>query len=133
MNDIGSPKEQLCTKGSLMEHEKIDYVELPSRDLERTKEFFSGTFNWKFTDYGPEYTAFSNEGLDGGFYKSELVASSAKGGALLVFYSKELEQTQQKIESNGGKVVKQIFSFPGGRRFHFTDPSGNEYAVWTNT
>lgn len=115
-----------------MEHEKIDYVEFPSKDLDKTKAFFSSTFNWKFTDYGPEYTAFSNEGLDGGFYKSELVVSSERGSALLVFYSKDLEQTQLKIENNGGKIVKPIFSFPGGRRFHFTDPNGNEYAVWTN-
>lgn len=115
-----------------MGHEKIDYVEFPSIDLDKTKAFFSSTFNWNFTDYGPEYTAFSNEGLDGGFYKSELVASCDSGSALLVFFSKDLEQTQLKIESNGGKIVKPIFSFPGGRRFHFTDPNGNEYAVWTN-
>lgn len=116
-----------------MEHEKMDYVEFPSKDLDKTKTFFRNTFNWKFTDYGPEYIAFSNEGLDGGFYKSELSVSSDKGSALLVFFSKELERTQRKIEMNGGKIVKPIFSFPGGRRFHFTDPNGNEYAVWSET
>jgi len=116
-----------------MEHEKLDYVEFPSKDLDKTKTFFRNTFNWKFTDYGPEYTAFANEGLDGGFYKSELSVSSDKGSALLVFFSKELERTQRKIEKNGGKIVKPIFSFPGGRRFHFTDPNGNEYAVWSET
>lgn len=116
-----------------MKHEKIDYVEFPSRNLDKTKEFFSATFNWQFTDYGPEYTAFANEGLTGGFYMSDLVVSTKNGSALLVFYSNDLDATQTKIENNGGKIVKAIFSFPGGRRFHFSDPNGNEYAVWSNT
>ena len=115
-----------------MDHEKLNYVEFPSKDLEKTKSFFSKTFNWAFTDYGPEYTAFSNEGLDGGFYKSDLIVSSEQGSALLVFYSNELEKTQEKIKSHGGAILKPIFSFPGGRRFHFSDPNGNEYAVWSD-
>lgn len=83
-------------------------------------------------DYGPEYTAFSNEGVDGGFFKSNLTVSSQSGSALVVFYSKALETTLEKIQQFGGLIIKDIFSFPGGRRFHFTDPSGNEFAVWSD-
>jgi predicted enzyme related to lactoylglutathione lyase len=114
------------------EHEKINYVEFPARDIEATKEFFTKAFDWSFVDYGPEYTAFSNEGIDGGFFKSELSASTERGSALIVFYSSELEKTQTKIENAGGLIIKPIFSFPGGRRLHFRDPSGNEYAVWSD-
>ena len=115
-----------------MEHEKIDYVEFPAKDIAATKEFFSTVFGWSFVDYGPDYTSFANEGLNGGFYKSELNCSSEKGSALIVFYSRKLEKTQEKIEAAGGAIIKPIFSFPGGRRFHFADPSGNEYAVWSD-
>lgn len=114
-------------------HEKINYVEFPSKDLEATKAFFASAFGWSFVDYGPDYTAFGNEGLDGGFFKSDLSASTEKGSALVVLYSQTLEQTQAKIENAGGTIVKPIFSFPGGRRFHFTEPSGNEFAVWSDT
>ena len=98
----------------------------------KSKQFFSAVFGWSFTDYGPEYTAFSNAGLDGGFYKSEQSTSTDNGSALIVFYSETLESTQQKILDAGGSILKPIFSFPGGRRFHFTDPNGNEYAVWSD-
>lgn len=113
-------------------HEKIDYVEFPARDIEKTKAFFTAVFGWSFVDYGPDYTAFANEGLNGGFYKSDLAVSTETGSALIVFYSENLEQTQAKIEAAGGSTIKPIFTFPGGRRFHFCDPSGNEYAVWSN-
>lgn len=113
-------------------HEKINYVEFPSKDLAKTKQFFSAVFNWSFTDYGPEYTAFSNAGLDGGFFKSDLVLSTNSGSALIVLFSDQLEETGKKIERCGGKIIKPIFSFPGGRRFHFCDPNGNEYAVWSD-
>ena len=114
------------------DHEKINYVEYPAIDLNATKKFFITAFNWEFQDYGPEYSAFSNEGLDGGFYKSNLKSNSDEGGALIVFYSNNLEETQSKVEKAGGKIVKAIFSFPGGRRFHFCEPSGNEFAVWSD-
>ena len=114
------------------EHEKINYIEFPSRDLEVTKAFFSTVFGWSFIDYGPEYSAFSSQVINGGFYLSDQVSSSEKGGALIVFYSQELEKTQSKIEEAGGTSLKPIFSFPGGRRFHFSDPNGNEYAVWSD-
>ena len=114
------------------QHEKINYVEFPARDLEKAKAFFTAVFNWSFTDYGPEYTAFENEGLDGGFFKSDKVVSADSGSALIVFFSNALEKTQAKVEANNGVITKAIFDFPGGRRFHFADPNGNEYAVWSD-
>jgi len=112
-------------------HEKINYVEFPAKDIIKAKAFFNEAFGWSFVDYGPEYTSFTNGGLDGGFFKSELNSSTENGSTLIVLYSENLETTQSKIEKSGGEIVKPIFSFPGGRRFHFTDPNGNEYAVWS--
>ncbi len=112
-------------------HEKINYVEFPARDIDATKLFFAAAFGGSFVDYGPEYTAFSNAGIDGGFYASDVCAATASGSALIVFYSHDLEATQATVENAGGKIIKPVFSFPGGRRFHFCDPSGNEYAVWS--
>ncbi|MEL7072205.1 MAG: VOC family protein [Cyanobacteria bacterium J06581_3] len=114
-------------------HQKIDYVEFPTTDIPATKAFFTAVFDWTFEDFGAEYTAFYNEGLDGGFFKSDLSVSTDNGSALVVFYSETLEETQAKIEQAGGKINKPIFSFPGGRRFHFISPSGNEFAVWSNS
>lgn len=114
------------------EHEKLNYVEFPASNLTETKVFFISTFGWSFEDFGSEYTAFSGEGLDGGFFKSEQSSSTNNGAALLAFYSTDLESTLAKIESSGGEIIKPIFSFPGGHRFHFTEPSGNEFAVWSD-
>lgn len=114
----------------MREHEKINYVEFPAKDISVAKSFFSQVFNWEFEDFGPDYTAFSNQGLNGGFFKSDQCCNTRNGSPLIVFFSLELEATLVKIKSAGGKIVKPIFSFPGGRRFHFTDPNGNEYAVW---
>ncbi|MBT8127030.1 MAG: VOC family protein [Gammaproteobacteria bacterium] len=114
------------------EHEKINYVEFPSKNLQATKDFFSQVFGWSFEDFGPEYSAFSNQGIDGGFFKSELSSSTKNGAALIVFYSQQLEATQTKIKAANGIITKPIFSFPGGRRFHFTEPGGNEFAVWSD-
>lgn len=111
-------------------HHKLNYVEFPARDLEATKSFFENVFSWSFVDYGPDYSSFTDQGLDGGFFRSELASTTVNGAALLVLLSLDLEQTQQLVMKAGGKVVKDIFSFPGGRRFHFTEPSGNEFAVW---
>jgi predicted enzyme related to lactoylglutathione lyase len=111
-------------------HEKMNYVEYPSKNLEATKAFFQTAFGWSFADYGPEYAAFSDQGLDGGFFQSDMAASTDNGSALIVFYSARLEETQAKITAAGGQIVKPIFAFPGGRRFHFTEPGGNEFAVW---
>ncbi len=113
-------------------HEKLNYVEYHAQDLQATKAFFTDAFGWSFTDYGPDYAAFTGEGLDGGFFKSELSASTDRGSALIVFYSESLGKTLEKVEASGGTIVRPIFSFPGGRRFHFTEPSGNELAVWSD-
>lgn len=110
----------------------INYVEFPARDIEATKTFFTTVFGWSFDDFGPDYAAFSGQGIDGGFYKSDKVSSSERGGALIVMYTDSLEEVQGRIESAGGTILKPIFSFPGGRRFHFTEPSGNELAVWSD-
>ena len=110
-------------------HHTINYAELPADDLIATKEFYKTVFGWSFEDYGPEYSAFSDCGLDGGFFTSKKRASTKNGSALIVIYSEDLESTQAEIKNAGGEIIKPIFSFPGGRRFHFTDPNGNELAV----
>jgi predicted enzyme related to lactoylglutathione lyase len=113
-------------------HEKINYVEFHARDINATKAFFTEVFGWSFEDFGAEYTAFSDEGLDGGFSKSDQAALTESGSALIIFFSEELEITEAKIINAGGKITRPTFSFPGGRRFHFTEPSGNEFAVWSD-
>ena len=114
------------------EHEKINYIEFPAKDINVAKTFFSTVFDWEFVDYGLDYVAFSNAGIDGAFFKADLSVSAKKGSALIVFYSNDLEKTQTKIKNVGGTILQDIFSFPGGRRFHFSDPNGNEYAVWSD-
>ncbi|MBA6378991.1 MULTISPECIES: VOC family protein [unclassified Colwellia] len=109
---------------------KLNYVEFPATDIPATKKFFEDAFGWSFIDYGPDYTAFADEGLDGGFYKSDLSSVTSNGSALLVLKTNDLEQAQSIVESFGGKISTPIFSFPGGSRFHFIEPSGNEFAVW---
>lgn len=107
---------------------KLDYLELPaaSDTLDSVKSFYSRAFAWTFTDYGPNYSAFS-EGLDGGF-DAQPEAPAAK--PLPVLYSEQLEATHDAVIEAGGTILKPIFAFPGGRRFHFADPAGNELAVW---
>ncbi len=109
----------------------INYIEIPASDLERTKAFFSDLFGWEFVDYGADYSAFNDGQLDGGFYTSGKAASMETGSVLVVFYRDDLEKAVTDVEAAGGKIVKPIFPFPGGRRFHFTDPSGNEFAIWS--
>lgn len=115
----------------MSKHEKINYVEFPAKDLAATKAFFTSAFGWSFVDYGPEYAAFSNQGIDGGFFKADLAASTKNGSALIVLYSENLEETLSSVVSAGGTILKPIYAFPGGRRFHFAEPSGNELAVWS--
>lgn len=114
-----------------MAAEIINYIELPATDLDGTKKFFSEVFGWEFVDYGPDYAAIVGAGLDGGFFRSELRATTASGSALVVLYSNDLESALGRVVAAGGEIVKPLFCFPGGRRFHFKDPSGNEYAVWS--
>ena len=110
---------------------KINYLELPSLNLDVTKRFFGSAFGWSFVDYGSEYVAIEDAGIDGGFFKSDKKATSDNGSVLVVLYSATLEVTLERVKFSGGTIIKDIFSFPGGRRFHFADPNGNEYAVWT--
>ena len=116
----------------MSKNDKINYVEFPARDIEATKAFFETVFGWRFEDYGPEYTAFSNQGIDGGFYSADKASSAEAGGALVILYSDSLEEVQARVERAGGVILKPIFAFPGGRRFHFAEPSGNELAVWSD-
>ena len=110
----------------MREDGKIDYVEFPAGDLPATKGFYAQAFGWTFTDYGPEYAAMS-EGLDGGFHAD---AADAVAKPLVILYATNLEAMEAKVRAAGGAIVRPIYSFPGGRRFHFTDASGNELAVW---
>jgi predicted enzyme related to lactoylglutathione lyase len=103
---------------------------MAAQNLTATKAFFSEAFGWGFEDFGPEYSAFSGEGLDGGFYKVDSFTLQAQA-PLVVFYSADLESTLNKVVGAGGTVSKPIFTFPGGQRFHFIEPSGNELAVWS--
>lgn len=107
---------------------KLDYLEMPAAHgtLDSVKAFYSAAFGWSFTDYGPTYAAF-DEGLDGGF---DAMPEGSQPKPLPVLYSEALEETLATVEGSGGRVVKPIFAFPGGRRFHFLDPAGNELAVW---
>ncbi|QJR80956.1 VOC family protein [Alteromonas pelagimontana] len=110
----------------------IDYLELPSKDLAATRRFFGKVFGWHFTDYGEEYTAFNSTAMQGGFYLNDKVSLTATGGALVIFYCRNLEEVKQQIEQADGKIIKPIFEFPGGKRFHFTEPGGSEFAVWSD-
>ncbi len=112
-----------------MTNNHIDYIEFKAHDLEKTKAFYTRVFGWTFTDYGPTYTSFAESGVYGGFETTE---EPIINGALVVLYHKELEAIQESVENAGGEISKAIFSFPGGRRFHFKDPSGNELAVWSD-
>lgn len=105
----------------------INYIEFKSTDLKTTKEFYSNCFNWTFTDYGPTYIAFENAGLAGGF---ELTEDKIVNSVLVVLIHQDLPFIKSKIVQNGGKIAKDIFSFPCAERFQFLDPSGNELAVW---
>ncbi|QJD59096.1 VOC family protein [Pseudomonas sp. gcc21] len=111
---------------------KIDYVELPSRDLAVTKSFFRSAFGWTFIDYGPDYIAVENAGLDGGFFRSDKIATTENGSVLVVLNSTDLADSVRKVKHCGGVILQDIFDFPGGKRFHFADPNGNEYAVWSD-
>jgi predicted enzyme related to lactoylglutathione lyase len=108
---------------------RIDYVEMASTNLANTKRFYSEVFDWKFTDYGPDYTSFDDGRISGGFYKAD---ATQVGSVLIVIFALELETAEKRVQMAGGKIVKPIFDFPGGRRFHFADPSGNQLAVWSD-
>ena len=108
---------------------KIDYIEFPARDAVAMKAFYGQAFGWRFTDYGPDYAAFEGEGTDGGF----AAGAEAPAAPLVVLYADDLEAMEAKVRAAGAAVTRPIFSFPGGRRFHFRDPAGTELAVWAAT
>ena len=111
----------------MREDGKLDYLELPGGSLPQTKAFYGEAFGWTFVDYGPTYAAFE-QGLDGGF---DADAGEATPQPLPVLYAQELEAMQARVEAAGGVIVRPIYAFPGGRRFHFRDPAGTELAVWS--
>ena len=112
------------------EHDRrIDYIEFAVKSVPDAKRFYGNAFGWRFEDYGPDYASFADGRLSGGF---QTAARVQPGGPLVIIYAADLEEMEQKVKQAGGKIVKPIFSFPGGRRFHFTDPSGHELAVWSD-
>jgi len=108
---------------------RMDYIEFPTTNVEATKRFYAETFGWVFTDYGPDYTSFTDGRLAGGFSAAPEVMP---GGPLVVLYSTNLAEIEARVREHGGQIVRETFEFPGGRRFHFTDPGGNELAVWSD-
>ena len=111
-------------------HHHFNYIELPTTNMAAMKSFYSAVFGWSYVDYGPNYAAIIGAGVDGGFD----VASDRKpsrDGALIVIYSDDIEESLKAVKSAGGKITIPIFTFPGGKRFHFVGPSGNELAIWT--
>lgn len=115
------------------EDQKIDYVEFPAADFDAVQAFYEKAFGWAFTDYGPEYRAFNDGKLDGGFRKAKVKSTTDSGAALVILFAVDLETTRDKVVASGGRIVMDIFAFPGGRRFQFADPHGNELAVWSDT
>jgi uncharacterized protein len=112
------------------EHDRrIDYIEFSVKSVSDAKQFYGNAFGWRFEDYGPHYASFSDGRLNGGFQTATEVRT---GGPLVVIYASDLETMERRVTQAGGAIVRPIFSFPGGRRFHFTDPSGNELSVWSD-
>lgn len=109
---------------------RIDYVEIPVIDLEKTREFFVALFGWEFTEYGPDYFSFDDGRLVGGIRRSEEPAPA--NGVLIVFFSEDLERDYERVKELGATISQETFVFPGGRRFHFADPAGTEFAIWSN-
>jgi hypothetical protein len=107
---------------------RIDYIEFPATDIAATRQFYQTVFGWTFEDYGPDYTSFADGRIAGGFYKADSVTG---GGPLTVIYAVDLAAMETRVTEAGGRIVKPVFSFPGGRRFHFVDPSGNQLAIWS--
>jgi predicted enzyme related to lactoylglutathione lyase len=116
----------------MQDDQKVDYIEFPCADFDAVQSFYEKAFGWSFTDYGPEYRAFNDGKIDGGFRRADLHSSTENGGALVILYAEDLESTRDKVVTSGGSIIEEIFSFPGGRRFHFADPNKNELAVWSD-
>ena len=117
-------------QNQLQHDNRIDYIEFSVTDIDTAKNFYSSVFGWQFTDYGPGYTSFEDGRLSGGF--EQVDTHPGPSGVLVVIYSIDLEATELAVRNASGTIVKETFEFPGGRRFQFTDPSGNELAVWSD-
>lgn len=109
---------------------RIDYIEIPVTDLEKTREFFSKLFGWSFQEWGPDYFSFNDGRLECGLRRAEQAAPAT--GVLLIFFSKNLERDLGRVKELGATISQDIFEFPGGRRFHFVDPAGTEFAIWSS-
>ena len=107
----------------------INYIEFPLTDVTATKQFYGTVFGWSFQDFGPDYIGFSGAGLNGGFNRENNAVADGQG-VLVVLFAADLEATERKVRDGGGQIIRNIYAFPGGRRFHFKDPNGNELAVW---
>jgi uncharacterized protein len=110
-------------------HNQIDLIEFPVKsvaELKQTKEFFTHVFGWQYTDWGEDYSDTAESGTSSG-----VNGDGTSSMPLTVIYSDDLEKTKELIVQNGGKVIVDTYTFPGGRRFHFTEPNGNELAVWS--
>ena len=110
---------------------RIDYIEIPVTDLDRSREFFSQLFGWEFQEWGPDYYSFSDGRLDGGLRRSEEPAPAS--GVLLVFYTQDIDRDYARVKELGALISQEVFDFPGGKRFHFVDPVGTEFAMWTSS
>ena len=107
---------------------RVDYIEIPTTDIGKAKAFFAELMGWEFQDWGPEYASFNDGRLDGGLRYSDEPAPAS--GVLVVFFSNDIERDRDRVVALGGSISQDIFEFPGGRRFHFLDTTGNEYAIW---
>ncbi|MBB4756441.1 glyoxalase family protein [Xanthomonas arboricola] len=122
--------DSLAAAQAAARERRIDYVEFASLDLDASRAFFETVFGWQFQAYGPDYLAFNDGRLDGGFYRAT-AAASADAGPLIVLYADALEPMSERVRAAGGEIVKPVFGFPGGSRFHFREPGGNTLAVWS--
>ena len=107
---------------------RIDYIEIPVTDPAKARDFFAKLMGWQFQEWGDDYISFSDGNMDGGFRRSDNPAPAT--GVLVVFFSSDLERDYERVVELGATISQETFSFPGGRRFHFVDPVGNEYAIW---
>jgi predicted enzyme related to lactoylglutathione lyase len=110
---------------------RIDYIEIPVTDLDRAREFLSQLFGWEFQEWGPDYYSFNDGRLDGGLRRSEEPAPAS--GVLLVFYTQDIDRDYDRVKELGATISQDVFEFPGGKRFHFVDPVGTEFAMWTSS
>ncbi len=120
------------TDSTAARHHSIDYVELTVTDLAAAKRFYGEAFGWGFTDYGPAYAGIRGA-TDGAPEVGGLRLDGQPprpGGPLVLLYSTDLDRTLAAVEGSGGRVTDGPYAFPGGRRFSFSDPSGNELGVW---